>query len=309
MDSADRILVTGGHGLVGSALVDLLTSEGFTNVLPVGRAQCDLSDLRATVDYFARARPDYVFHAAARVYGIMGNMKNQGLSYFDNTMINSSVVEAARLSGVKKITVMGTGAVYPFPPRSLPLREDEIFEGRPHPSESGYAHAKRGMLAMLESYADSYGLKWAYIASCNLFGPRDKFDTDGGHVVPSLVHKFADAMRNGGPVSVWGDGSAQRDFLYVKDAARVGLAVMRDLDGAVNMGSGRVFSIREIVEELGRISGLSDRVQWDASKPNGQAYRAYDLTRLTGIGFAPKYSIAQGLEETWAWYLRTTEPA
>ncbi len=302
MEKGARIAVTGGRGLVGSALVELLAAEGFEDVVPVGREECDLSDVPATRRYFAALKPDYVFHAAARVYGIMGNMKNQGLSFYDNNLINTAVVDAAHRAGVKKITVMGTGAIYPFPPASLPLREATVFDGRPHPSESGYAHAKRAMLAMLEAYQESYGTRWAYIASCNLFGPRDKFDIEGGHVVPSLIAKFRSAELDGGKVSVWGDGSAQRDFMYVKDAARVALTVMRELEGVVNMGSGSVWSIRQIVEALGRITGLGDRVVWDASKPNGQAYRAYDLTRLASTGFACRYPIEQGLQETWDWY-------
>lgn len=299
-------MVTGGKGLVGSAVVDLLRAEGFSAVLPVGRAECDLADIAATRRYFEKAKPDYVFHAAARVYGILGNMKNQGLSFFDNNLINTSVVDAARLAGVKKITAMGTGAIYPFPPALLPLREETIFDGRPHPSESGYAHAKRAMLAMLEAYQESYGLDWAYIASCNLFGPRDKFDTEGGHVVPSLIKKFREAELNGGPVVVWGDGSAQRDFMYVKDASRVALTVMGKLSGPVNMGSGTVWSIRQIVDALGEITGFADRVVWDASRPNGQAYRAYDLSRLASTGFTCAYSIEQGLKETWEWYRAKT---
>jgi GDP-L-fucose synthase len=302
VDKTSRIMVTGGHGLVGSAVVELLRGEGYSHVQPVGRAECDLSDLAATRRYFEAAKPDYVFHAAARVYGILGNMRNQGLSFLDNNLINTSVVESARAAGVKKVTVMGTGAVYPFPPASLPLREETIFDGRPHPSERGYADAKRAMLAMLEAYQESYGLDWAYIVSCNLFGARDKFDVEGGHVVPSLIRKFREAELSGGPVVVWGDGSAQRDFMYVKDAARVALAVMEKLSGPVNMGSGSVWSIGQIVEALGRITGLADRVVWDATKPNGQAYRAYDLSRLESIGFSCAYSIEQGLRETWDWY-------
>ena len=307
MESSARIAVTGGRGLVGSALVDLLRQEGFQDVVPVGREECDLSDVMATRRYFAQLKPDYVFHAAARVYGIMGNMKNQGLSFYDNNLINTAVVDAAHRAGVKKITVMGTGAIYPFPPASLPLREATVFDGRPHPSESGYAHAKRAMLAMLEAYEESYGLSWAYIASCNLFGPRDKFDIEAGHVVPSLIAKFRTAELSGGSVTVWGDGSAQRDFMYVKDAALVALTVMRRLDGVVNMGSGQVWSIRQIVEALGRITGLADRVVWDADKPNGQAYRAYDLSRLASTGFTCRYPIEEGLRETWDWYRGQTQ--
>jgi GDP-L-fucose synthase len=302
MNKSDRILVTGARGLVGSALVDHMKEEGYANIIEVGRDTCDLIDVAATRQLFERTRPNYVFHAAARVYGIMGNMKNKALSFYDNVMINTNVVDAAYRAGVKKMTVMGTGAVYPYPSPGLPLKEDMIFLGEPHHAENSYAHAKRAMLAMLRSYQESYGMDWGYLVSCNLFGPRDKFDTEFGHVVPALIKKFYDAKQQGAKVVVWGDGSAQRDFMYVKDAARAALAVMNNLSGPVNMGSGRVYRIREIVDMIADISHMSEHVQWDASKPNGQDYRAYDLSRIQSVGFTCKYSIRQGLEETWAWY-------
>ncbi len=269
---------------------------------PLQRADCDLLDTRATFAQFERRRPDHVFHAAARVHGIMGSMKHQGASFYENCMINTNVVEASRRAGARKVTVMGTGAVYPFPSPGLPLKEDMIFLGRPHPAHAGYANAKRAMLAMLEAYEESYGLKWAYIVSGNLFGPRDRFDVEFGNVVPSLIKKFYDAKRGGGTVTVWGDGSAHRDFVYVKDAARIALGVMSRIDGAVNMGSGQVNSIRDVVDTLSELTGMSGRIEWDHLKPNGQAYRAYDLSKIWRLGLKPVYSLRAGLEETWNWY-------
>lgn len=302
MKKNDKILITGAKGLVGSALIEHLKHEGYQNIIEVGRQECDLVNPVATLGFFEATRPDYVFHAAARVYGIMGNMKNKALSFYDNVMINTNVVDAAQKVGVRKITVMGTGAVYPFPSPGLPLREEMIFLGVPHPAEDSYGHAKRAMLAMLKAYEESYGLEWAYVVSCNLFGPRDKFDTEFGHVVPSLIKKFYDAKKKGEKVIVWGDGSAQRDFMYVKDTARIGLAIMESLNGASNIGSGIVYRIRDIVEMIADITGMTDNVVWDAEKPNGQDYRAYDLTKINSIDFQCEYSIRQGLEETWGWY-------
>lgn len=302
MNKAAVIMVTGAHGLVGSALVDFLKSNGYERVVGIGRNDCDLLNSAMTTEVMARIGPEYVFHCAARVYGILGNMNNKGISFYENVLINTNIVEAARISGVKKITVMGTGAVYPYPPPGLPLKEDMIFMGLPHVSEDSYAHAKRAMLAMLYAYEESYDLKWAYVVSCNLFGPRDKFDTENGHVIPSLIKKFSDAKKHHTDVLVWGDGSAQRDFMYVKDAAAALECIMNNLSGPVNLGSGRVYSIRQIVDALGHITGLASRVKWDAMKPNGQEYRAYDLSKLDTAGFSCKYEIDRGLEETWSWY-------
>lgn len=298
----EKILITGGKGLVGSALVEHLRNEGFSNVIALGRDDCDLTNTFSTREYFEKHQPAYVFHAAARVYGIMGNMKNKALSFLDNVMINTNVVDAASRVGVKKITVMGTGAVYPYPSPGLPLKEDMIFMGEPHAAENSYAHAKRAMLAMLRAYEESYGMEWAYVVSCNLFGPRDKFDTEFGHVVPSLIKKFYDAKRQGEKVVVWGNGSAKRDFMFVKDTARVGLSIMQNISGPANIGSGTVYSIRDIVDMIADITDMNDRVVWDETKPNGQDYRAYDLTKINSIGFQCDHSIRQGLEETWAWY-------
>lgn len=303
MDTNDTILITGAAGLVGSAVVELLDRQGYSHVAEVTHQDVDLTNASKTYDVFKGVRPKHVFHAAATVYGIQGNMDNQGKSFLENTRINTNVIDAARAAGVEKITVMGTGAVYPAPPKSLPLKESEIFDGRPDPHEAGYAHAKRGMLAMLEAYGDCFD--WAFIVSCNLFGAHDKFDPVSGHVVPSLVRKFFEAKRDRTPITVWGDGSAERDFLYVKDAATVVSGVMNNVSGPVNMGSGTTHRIRDVVESLSRISGVTD-IQWDASKPNGQPYRGYDLTKLRDSGWpGPEYTLEEGLRETWDWYAWT----
>lgn len=302
MERSDRILVTGARGLVGSAIVEHLRQQGYTDLIEVGRDACDLTDARATRDFFERAKPRYVFHAAGRVYGIGGNLRNKALSFYDNVMINTNVVDASHRAGVAKIAAFGTGAVYPYPPPGQPFREDMIFLGEPHHSEDSYSHAKRAMLAMLRAYRESYGLDWAYIVAGNQYGPRDRFDAEQGHVVPSLIKKFHDARENGGKVVVWGDGSARRDFMYVKDTARAAVTIMERIDGPVNLGSGNIVTIREVVEVLTDITGTHGRVEWDASKPNGREYLGYDLSRLRGAGFSCNYTMREGLEETWSWY-------
>jgi len=303
MKKEDTIAVTGARGLFGSAMVEYLRGLGYLNVVAVGREECDLTDLPATRRYFEKIAPQYVFHGAGRVYGIMGNMKNKALSFYDNVLINTSVVDAAHRAGVRKIAVMGTGAVYPYPPPAQPFTEDMIFMGEPHKSEDSYSHAKRAMLGMLRAYGESYGLDWTYIVSCNLFGPRDRFDAEQGHVIPSLIKRFYDAKRRGEQVAVWGDGTAQRDFLFVEDAAKAAFLAMENVQGPVNIGSGNVYTIREMVEALTEVSGMEGRVEWDRSKPNGREYLGYDLSRIHATGFKSENTLKEGLRKTWDWYV------
>jgi GDP-L-fucose synthase len=302
MRTEEKILITGSNGLVGTALATELRAAGYDDVVLHTRKECDLTDYKATLDYFHAHRPSQVFHLAAAVYGIMGNMENQARSFLDNTLINTHVVEASRQIKVRKITALGSGCVYPYPPARVPLCEDDVFNGRPHGSEAAYAHAKRAMLAQLEAYQADDLLDYAYVISGNLFGPHDMFDAEHGHVTPALVKKFHDAERNGTPVTVWGDGSAQRDFMYCEDAASALIAIAMHVNGPVNMGSGTVSRIRDVVDVLAEITGTAGRLQWDSTKPNGQAYREYDLSKLQAAGFRSKVSLAEGIRRTYAWY-------
>ncbi len=304
MKRNETIVVTGANGLAGSAVVEHLRANGFTCVVPLTRADVDLRDINDTVATIARIAPRHIFHAAATVYGLGGNMANQGKALFDNTLINTSVVHAAHQCKARKITVMGTNAAYPWP-TEVPFKEENIYNGRPDAGEFGYGHAKRHMLAMLEAYQQSYGLEYCYIVSGNLYGPGDKFNVETGHVLPSLIKKFAFAKDCGGLVDIWGDGSAKRDFLYSKDLARIVQTLMsEDLKpGPINIGSGETVSIRGLVENLCMISGVSaDRVRWDTSKPTGRLECYSDLSRLNALGFTPQYDIWTGLRETWDWF-------
>jgi GDP-L-fucose synthase len=299
------IAVTGANGLAGSAVVEHLRAEGFTCVIPITRDDCDLRNWGNTNSLFLRIKPYHVFHAAATVYGLGGNMAFQAKSILENTQINTNVIDAAHKCGsLRKITVMGTNAAYPWP-TEVPFKEENIYNGRPDASEFGYGHAKRHMLAMLEAYQMSYGLEYCYIVSGNLYGPRDRFNDKTGHVLPSLIKKFSDAKTSGGTVEIWGDGSATRDFLYSKDLARVATMLMsEDLKpGAINIGSGETVSIAQLVAKLCVISGVpADRVRWDKSKPSGRLDCHSDLSRIGALGFTPNYSIDDGLRETWGWF-------
>ncbi len=305
MEKTDRILITGGRGMVGKHLYDHLTASGYVHVFIT---DVDLASPYYTLAAFSQIRPTYVFHMAAYVRGLAGNMKAQSYSFLRNTTINMNVIDACREReiGVKKIVAMGTVAMYPGK-ESEHYIESDLWNGQPHASEFGYGNAKRHMLAQLECYKNDYGIDYVCAISTNLYGPHDRFDIEYGHVIPSLVRKFYEAKRDGTPVNIWGDGSATRDFLYVKDAVRALVMMMESGEGAMNLATGDSYMISQAVEALG-VHSKHDIVEWDTTKPVGQRHRQYDVTKLRKLGFEPEYSLAHGLKETYEWY-SNNEPA
>ncbi|MBW8836366.1 MAG: NAD-dependent epimerase/dehydratase family protein, partial [Burkholderia sp.] len=217
--AGERVLVTGSGGVLGTALRSKLESTNAAALFFPGRLDCDLLDKAQVNAYFESVKPTVVMHLAGRVYGVQGNLDFCALSYYENSLMNINVVEAARLVDAKKIVVAGTTAIY-SDLASLPMKESDFWLGAPHGSEAAYGHAKRSMLAQLEAYKVQYGLSFAYLILTNLYGPNDRFDSVRGHVVPSLIDKFCKAVAaNSKRVEIWGDGSPTRDFLYSSDAA------------------------------------------------------------------------------------------
>ncbi len=295
-----KALVTGGTGLVGTALVAALRAAG-DEVVALGRGDADLRDPAAADGVLARHRPEIVYHLASRVRGIMGNAGHQGDAFLDNVLINTNVIEAARKAGVRKVVAMGSAAIY-ADTVTLPMREGDAWAGPPHRSEAGYAHAKLAMLAMLEAYREQWGLDFAYCISTNLFGPHDRFDERHGHVIPSLISKFHRAMATGETVTVWGSGTPTRDFLHVGDAALALRQIGSAGSGAVNLASGESVSIRAVAELIADIAGYRCEIVWDRSKPDGQMRRAYDVSRLRALGVVPGRALRDGLADTFAWF-------
>ncbi len=302
MSPADRILITGGTGLVGRALVGVLANKGFKNIISIGSHDCNLLDGKAVAEFFATSAPKYVFHLAARVHGIGGNAKYKSDVLFENVLINTHVIEYARRSGVKKIVAMGSGCVYPELKGQKELFEEQIWSGPPHASEDSYAHSKRLMLAQLQAAKEQYGLASAFAISGNLYGPHDNFNIDEGHVTPSLIAKFYEAKKNGTPVKVWGSGVAIRDFSYSDDAAEALYQLMLKLEGPVNFGTGQRHPISDIVAAVQEASGNTVKIEWDSSKPDGQLERYYNMDKLFSTGFTPKVLLADGVKRTYEWY-------
>jgi GDP-L-fucose synthase len=295
------ILVTGAGGLVGTALMARLGRSRADAIALTSRKDCDLEDFSATKALFARLKPRFVYHLAAAVYGLGGNSAFPGDQYRRNILINTHVIEAARLSGVEKIVAMGTAAIY-SDGAPQPFRERDALLGAPHSSELPYATAKRAMLVQLMAYRLQYGLPYAYAIATNMYGPNDRFDTVHGHVAPSLILKFVEAADGSAPIEIWGDGSPTRDFLHAEDAA-MGLALMMEKgEGAYNLASGKSHRVADLVAVLAaRLP--SARYSWDPTRPMGQLARRYDVSNLETLGFAPRFDLEQGVNMTVDWVL------
>lgn len=296
-----KILITGGHGLVGRALSEELHQQGYEHVIALDRKTCDLTNFEDVKNCFRQIKPDVVFHLAASVYGIGGNTKNRASIYLDNILMNTHVIEASHQCKAKKIVAMGTVAAY-SEPKITPIKEEHIWNGAPHGSESSYGHAKRAMLAQLLAYQENYGMDFAYVISTNLYGCYDKFDTETGHVIPSLIRKFYEAKKNQTGVNIWGDGRAERDFLYSKDMARALILIMNHHQGPINVASGSKTKIKDIVTLLSDYFNM-DNISWDHQMPNGRQFCEIELTRLKKIGFKPLYTIESGMKETLDWFV------
>ena len=297
----DRVLVTGATGVLGMALMSELKARGYEHVIGVSSSDCDLRRERRVDSLFRSVRPQVLFHLAARVYGIMGNQSNRAESYLDNVRINTNVLEACRRTRVRKVIAMGSTAMY-SDEVPLPMKEESVWFGPPHASEAPYAHAKRAMLAQLEAYREDGGPDFALAISTNLFGPHDRFDERWGHVVPSLISKIYRAVAEGDELCIWGTGTPERDFLYSADAAHALLLIAESHSGAINVASGVSVTIRDLVNILVEVAKYTGKVSWDDTMPDGQLMRRYDVSRLRGLGFAPRYQLGPALATTFGWY-------
>jgi GDP-L-fucose synthase len=302
LKSNPRILVTGSGGVLGRAVLEQLKLNNLTNVIAPSRSLVDLLDSEKTLRFIQDNRPDAVIHLASVVFGLAGNMKNQMLSIEQNTMLNNNLFSALYKHPPKYVFFAGTVASYPYPYKSLPLREHDFFDGLPHQGEFGYATAKRhayNYLSLLRSEAD---IDFTYGVFTNLYGEGDRFDVGNGHVIPSLVSKAYSCLNDGRALEVWGDGSAERDFLHAEDAAR---AIVHCLNVAtpnlVNISSGSAVSIRTVAETIADIAGIKT-VQFQADKPVGIPRRVVDNQLLTALGFVPAIGLAAGLRRTFEWY-------
>ena len=300
-----RVLVTGGAGFLGRTLLRKLADRGAAHVAAPRVEEVDLRDKAAIRRCLRETKADLVIHAAAVVGGIGANRAHPGRFFYENAIMGVELIEEARLAGVGKLVCLGTICAYPkFTP--VPFREEDLWNGYPEETNAPYGLAKKMLLVQLQAYRTEYGFDGVFLLPVNLYGPGDNFDLETSHVIPAMIRRFFEAKAAGAAeVTLWGDGSPTREFLYVEDAAEGILAAAERYDGAepVNLGSGEEISIRDLATLAAREAGYTGAVSWDPSKPNGQPRRRLDVTRAGALfGWRATTRLEEGLKKTVAWY-------
>ncbi|CAN5712811.1 GDP-L-fucose synthase [soil metagenome] len=304
--SERRVLVTGGTGFLGQAVLARLAEHSATSVHAPASADYDLRRPDATARMFADLDPGLVIHLAAKVGGIGANQARPADLYLDNLLMGTFVLDEARRRGVPKTVMIGTICSYPkFTP--VPFSEDSLWQGYPEETNAPYGVAKLAQLVQLQANRDQYGQNAVYLMPTNLYGPGDKFNPAVSHVIPALIKKCVDATEAGADhIEVWGTGRASREFLYVDDAAEGIVLAAERYDGGdpVNLGAEREMPIKELVDIVVAAVGFAGEVRWDTSKPDGQPRRSVDPSRAAeAFGFRATTPFDEGLRRTVDWYL------
>ena len=301
-----RIWVAGHRGMVGSAIMRRLAGED-AEILTVDRRDVDLREQDAVRQWVARAKPDVIILAAAKVGGILANDSYPADFLFDNLVIETNVIQAAHLANVEQLVFLGSSCIYPkFAPQ--PIKEDALLTGPLEPTNEWYAVAKIAGIKLCQAYRRQYGRRYISIMPCNLYGLNDNFDLSTSHVLPALIRKFHAAKAAGKTeVDVWGTGTPMREFLYVDDLADAVVFMMDRYDGSepINCGAGSDVSIRQLAETVGRVTGFEGKLVFDTSKPDGTPRKLMDSSRLAALGWRPKTGLEEGIRDVYRWFAQT----
>ncbi|EGQ27033.1 GDP-L-fucose synthase [Sporosarcina newyorkensis 2681] len=309
MEKQSNIYVAGHRGLVGSAILSKLHTDGYTNLLTRTSSELDLRMQEEVNDFFEKERPEVIFLAAAKVGGILANTMYPGDFLYDNLMIQSNVIDAARRYGVKKLLFLGSTCIYPkFAPQ--PLKESYLLTGDLEPTNEPYALAKIAGIKLCTAYNNQYGTNFMSVMPTNLYGPNDNFDLETSHVLPSLMRKIHEAKVQDEPtITILGTGSPLRDFLHVDDLAAACVYLMEryaaeEIGEFVNIGTGNEITIKALAEKLCEVIGYEGQLVFDSTKPDGTPRKLTDVSKLTSLGWSYGISFEEGLQDTYAWYIQ-----
>ena len=291
--------------MVGSAIVRLLESRGFENLITRTSKELDLRNQHAVHDFFGYEKPDYVFLAAAKVGGIHANNTYRAEFLYDNLMMETNIIHAARVHRVTKLMFLGSSCIYPKMAEQ-PLKEEYLLNGYLEATNEPYAIAKIAGIKLCEAYRAQYGSNFISVMPTNLYGYGDNYDLQNSHVLPALLRKFHEAKENKAPsVEVWGSGTPKREFLFADDLADACVHLMETYDGAeiVNIGTGEDISIKELAEAIKSLTGFEGEIVWNTSQPDGTPRKLLDVTRLHFLGWKHSTSLQEGLQKTYKNYL------
>ena len=312
-DLEKRIFVAGHGGLVGSAIVRRLRTQGYRHIVTRSRAQLDLSDQLQVRALFQEERIDEVYMAAAKVGGIHANQTYPAVFIYDNLMVQTNVVHEAWKSGVRKLLFLGSSCIYPRL-ATQPIKEEYLMTGMLEPTNEPYAMAKIAGIKLCESYNRQYGTDYRSVMPTNLYGPGDNYHPENSHVIPALLRRFHLAKLNGdAEVLIWGSGKAMREFMHVDDMAAASVYLMQlpreiydtqtsPMRSHINVGTGLDTTIAELARLVGEIVGFRGRIVFDTGKPDGTPRKLLDISRLSALGWSPQVTLAQGLVDTYADY-------
>ena len=304
MQKSDKIFVAGHCGLVGSAIIRRLESEGFNNLPKRNRSELDLADEEAVQRFFAQEKPGVVIFAAAKVGGIKANNDFPVEFLLDNLRIQNNVIHAAHQAGVRKLLFLGSSCIYPkFAPQPIP--ETALLSGPLEPTNEAYAIAKIAGIKLCQAYSREYGANFISAMPTNLYGPNDNFDLETSHVLAALMRKAHEAkVRKDQKLFVWGTGQPRREFLHVDDLASACLLLLAKYDSPdiVNVGFGEDISIRELAELICEVVGYDGELAWDTSKPDGTPRKLLDVSKLCALGWQPAISLRDGITRTYQWF-------
>jgi GDP-L-fucose synthase len=297
------VVIAGSSGLVGSAVERKFREEGHT-VVGINKSVVDLLDKVATEQFVRDVSPSILIDAAARVGGIVANDSFPVDFLTENLMIQTNLLRASHIAKVHKVVFLGSSCIYPRD-SAQPIKEEYLMTGGLEKTNSAYAIAKIAGIELINSYRKQYDKKWISLMPTNLYGPNDNFNLETSHVVPALIRKFLDAADSKlKELTLWGDGSPRREFLYVDDLADAVYFAAKHYDSSLhlNVGTGEDISIAELANKIMQLTGYTGRIRWDVSKPNGTPRKVLDISRIRSLGWEPKTSLDLGLDETISWY-------